>query len=162
MKTNTKITSAGIIRNADKPRVGVLSQDSLVDWAWDEIYAQGIDLSYEEFLIELREQGIEEESERWYKATDSYQSDESTFLFGNAWVKNSKGKYVIDTTKEFAAMIASSGNVTVEFSKYTARCHHTSPCYVMMDGSGPCGDLDTEGDSVIAYTLPASWIRGKE
>ena len=66
----------------------------------------------------------------------------------------------LDKTKEFAAVYNSdSGNISVEFSQTTRSCHHTSPCYVMADGSGPCGNLDTPGNSVVAYDLPREFYK---
>ena len=77
-------------------------------------------------------------------------------------VKNTDGRYEIDRSKTFAAVYSSySGNVTVEYSKHTTLCHNTSPCYTMADGSGPCGDLDTKGDTVTAYTLPPEYFKNE-
>lgn len=154
-----KITSSGIIRNEEKPRVGITQANRLDPSVFDAIY-DGIDLRYEEFLLSLKEDGIEEDSKAWYEATDRYQEEETEYLFGDAWIKNEEGKYVIDDTKDYAAVYSSAtGSISVEFSKYTKRCHHTSPCYVMADGSGPCGDLDTEGDSVVAFTLHPDYFQ---
>ena len=115
--------------------------------------SDSIDLSYEEFISELQEQGkTEDEIEA---ELDCFECDSRTFLVGNAWFKGADGKYEIDKTKEYAATYSGdSGNISIEWSKYTRKCNNTSPCYVMADGSGPCGDLDTPGDAVIAYDLP--------
>ncbi len=161
-KMTNLITSSGIIRNREKPRTGIVSMNSLAEWMHDELH-EGIDLTYEEYVEELLSQGIEQDTDAFYKATDCYECDNRTMLIGDAWVKNADGKYVIDKTKTYAATYSSSsGNIAVEWSKHTTLCHHTSPCYVMSDGSGPCGDLDTEGDSVLAYTLPSEYFNGKE
>jgi hypothetical protein len=155
-----KITAAGIIRNKEQPRVGVTSMHNLASWAIDEIETNGIDLTWESFLDDLRERGINEDSEEWQREVDYAEFDSRTILFGD-WAKDKSGKYSIDRNgpNGFAAEYSSAwGNVTVEWSRDTKACHHTSPCYVMSDGSGPCGDLDTDGDSVVAYTLPADWF----
>lgn len=60
---------------------------------------------------------------------------------------------VTDVTAK-AYHMSHEGAGPVEWSRHTTPCHHTSPCYVMADGSGPCGDLDTPGDSVVAFALP--------
>ena len=86
--------------------------------------------------------------------------DTKVILLGD-WIKVD-GKYSIDPNgKEgFAAEYNSgTGTICVEYSKHTKLCNNTSPCYVMADGSGPCGDLDSEGDTVIAYTLPVEFFR---
>ncbi len=156
-------TSSGIIRNADKPRVGVISLNSEllnqdIDIFGEEII-NGIDLGYEEYRAELEASGKtdEEIDEEMY----SYRNDESHYLFGD-WIKNADGKYEINKTGKagYAATYSSySGNICVEFSKTARRCNNTSPCYVMADGSGPCGNLDSEGDNVLAYDLPKEFYK---
>lgn len=165
----TKITSAGIIRNAEAPRVGVVNVGSLSEWIFETI-DRGIDIAWEEacedFQAELRAEGIKEDSQEWECRMQDFSDESDSFgtkiiLFGN-WEKDAGSgfaKYVPDTSGEYAASFNSDSNVvTVEWSKYTTPTHHTSPCYVMADGSGPCGDLDTPGDSVIAYTLPPEFF----
>lgn len=158
-----KITSAGVIRNAEKPRIGITNCNSLAEFAIDEIYGPNhIDLTFEELCQGLRDEGIEEDSEEWDKRLMYADCESRVILFGS-WKKDENGKYVPDTNGIFAAIFNSeSNNVAVQWSKYTTPCHHTSPCYQMADGSGPCGDLDTPGDSVIAYTLPAAFFRKDE
>jgi hypothetical protein len=125
---------------------------------FDEIHQNGIDLSFEEARAELEEQGKTDD-----EIDEALQDFEShLFLFGPAWVKVN-GKYSIDKTKDFAASYNSeTGVICVEYSQTIKACHHTSPCYVMADGSGPCGDLNTKGDSVKAYALPDDYSRGSE
>lgn len=146
-----KITSCGIIKNEDKPRVGVISANSekLSDWIYEEI-TQGIDIHFEQYINELQNEGkTEDEIE---KLTEFWENDSSTILIGD-WIKDTKGNYSPDKSKDFAASYH-EGIICVEWSKKTKPCHHTSPCYVMANGDGPCGDLETEGNSVIAYDLP--------
>ena len=178
----TKITSSGVIRNAESPRVGVVSANSLQSWFFDELYnGSAIDLTYQlwredketEIRAELVEQGMDSDTQefenelesRMQNETDHFEPSGSTWLVG-AWFRNSyTGKYEIDTSGklgDFALTYNSdSNNACVEWSTLTTPCNHTSPCYVMADGSGPCGDLNTPGDSVIAYTLPAEFFRGE-
>lgn len=166
MKTNIKITSAGIIRNPDKPRVGVVSLNSLSEWIHDTIY-DGIDLTIEEYEGETRKQitaenpGMDDDEidELVSESLSMAGFDSRVILFGS-WKKDSDGRYTPDTSGEYSAEYNSDDNlVTVEWSRHTVACHHTSPCFVMADGSGPCGDLDKPGDSVIAYTLPPEFFR---
>ena len=158
---DTLITSSGIIKNRSKPRVGVVSIRSLADWVYDEI-DQGIDLTWEEFddemnqRIEKGEISLDDAQEEM----EDVEFDTKVILLGD-WIKVD-GKYSIDPNgKEgFAAEYNSgTGTICVEYSKHTKLCNNTSPCYVMADGSGPCGDLDSEGDTVIAYTLPVEFFR---
>lgn len=156
-----KIISSGIIRNEKIPRVGVISQHSVNDSCFDAIH-NGIDLSWEEFEREIEEKVEKGELtvEEAQQELDCVEFDTRTVLFGDAWEKDDKGKYFINKTKSLAAVYSSdSGNITVEFSKHVKLCHHTSPCYVMADGSGPCADLDTPGNSVIGFTLPDYYLR---
>ena len=140
-------------------RIGVLSGRSVDEYVY-ELINEGIDLSYEEFVLDLAEEGLEEDSDEWQNRLDQYQSDESITLFGD-WEKIDN-KYVIDKNGEdgYSAEYNSGTNtICVEWSKHTTKCHPTSPCYVMADGSGPCGDLDSPGGDVTAYTLPEYLIR---
>jgi|ERR1035437_10263758 hypothetical protein len=154
-------TSSGIIKNADKPRVGVISQNSVCSDLLDDIIREGINLSYESYLEDIRADCVregkteEETEEAIEEASQCYESDSDMYLFGD-WLKNESGQYEIDRNgKEgYALTYGGMGNLCIEWSKTVKPCHHTSPCYVMADGSGPCGDLDTKGDSVLAYALP--------
>ncbi len=161
-----KITSSGIIRNEDKPRVGVTSNASL-DFL-DECFTEGIDINYEEVYADVlneikaeSENDSEMDIENEAAKRMEYYENRGPYLYGD-WVKNAEGQYEIDKNGKYGFAVTysqESGNVSVEWSRTTKRCHHTSPCYVMADGSGPCGDLDTKGDSVIAYCLPDDCIR---
>jgi len=162
-----KITSAGIIRNEDQPRVGITSRAShdLID----EAITQGIDLGYESALAEFLEfhklAGVEATEEKQQEWIDDFQS-EGPYLIGD-WIKNAEGLYEIDRNgaQGFSASFSSGSFgdiVTVEWSKAVKRCQHTSPCFVMADGSGPCGDLDTPGDSVLAFALPDDCMQTEE
>lgn len=162
-----KITSAGVIRNEDQPRTGVMSGHRLADWVFDDMYVDGIDLAWEEAHITAREEIRAENPDMSdddldvavEEALEHAEVSGSYFLFG-AWKRTEDGRYEIDRAGgDFAATYSSDSNIVcVEWSKHTAPCHHTSPCYIMADGSGPCGDLDTPGDSVIAYTLPPDYL----
>jgi hypothetical protein len=165
-------TSSGIIKNADKPRVGIISQHSVDSDLLDEILRCGINLSWDTFINDLRndltkegksEDEIEEELNN---ANDNYQNDNDIFLYGD-WEEvesgKDKGKYQINKQgKHGFALTFSGNNLCVEWSTITKLCHHTSPCYVMSNGDGPCGDLDTQGNSVLAYALPIDCLLVKE
>lgn len=144
----------------------MVSLNSLQDWIYDEI-DQGIDLSYESLYEETLEQIREENpnaddteiEEITRESMEMVEFDTRTVLFGD-WIKVD-GKYQIDTNgKEgySAEYNSGMGTVCVEYSRTTKLCNNTSPCYVMADGSGPCGDLDAEGDAVLAYTLPVDFL----
>lgn len=131
------------------PVVGITNQ--LPDWVYDLI-DKGIDLAYEEAVAELEAQGKTEDEID--KELENFES--STMLVGD-WTEDENGKYIIDENGDegFAASYNNENGdiLSIEFSKTTKWCNHTSPCYRMQDG-GPCGDLDTKGDSVLAYALP--------
>ncbi len=183
------VTSSGIIRNEDKPRVGVVNAHSLASWIFDEV-SDGVDLTYESYMLDLKGEHDQahldhvEECEaahsvgRHSDATsdheeedfddcracqrlcEQYESNDSTILIGS-WKKNDEtGLYEIETDRggDYAATYNSgSGLISVEWSRRTRRVGHTSPCFVMANGDGPCGDLDSEGDTVLAYDLPETF-----
>jgi hypothetical protein len=180
MKNETLVTSSGIIKNRSVPRVGVISANSeLLDY--DVIndlldINNVIDISFEDFLLELKNQiecelddcdlDPETKLSEIDRLVDERLETEllepgPNFLIGDAWLFNKETKsYEIDKTKELAATFNSESNIIcVEWSKFTRSCHHTSPCYVMSNGNGPCGDLNTEGDAVIAYDLPSEFYK---
>lgn len=157
----TLITSSGIIRDADKPRSGIISQHSVNSDFLDNIICNGIDLSYLDFVEQLQAEGKTEDEIQ--DACDYYESDGSEYLFGDWQLVN--GSYEINRSGKHGFALsysANSGNICVEYSAVTKRCHHTSPCYIMSDGRGPCGDLDTDGDSVVAYALPLEYLNPQE
>jgi hypothetical protein len=157
-------------RSKMKPRVGITSIHKLESSALDAI-ADSIDLTFERARLDETKRLTEENPRLDEYEIDAlvdekmecFETDSWEMLWG-AWEKNDHGKYIISPSKgEFAATYNSdTGIVCVEYSIYTAECHHTSPCYVMSDGSGPCGDLDTKGNSVVAYTLPPEYFSNKE
>ena len=140
----------------ERPVTGVISFNSeLLDQ--EKLYDltdpnNCINLTYEEALTELKEEGkTDEEIEQ---ELEFIEFDDAIYLIGDAW-EFKDGKFTINETKELAATF-SSGIICVEYSKYSKETHHTSPCYVMKDGR-PCGDLDTIGNSVRAYDLPSEF-----
>lgn len=124
------------------------------DWFWD---MNQIDLTYEEAIREIEEDSTLSEDEKEQKLDEL--GDECVsgdFRLVGDWRKNANGLYEIDKEgKEgFAATYDSNDNyICIEWSNTTKECRGTSPCFRMVDGS-PCGDLDSEGDTVIAYTFP--------
>ena len=165
MNNDTLITSSGIIRNRSIARVGVVNASSLYDDLFQDCLNEGIDLVWEEYREELLARGLEEDTPEWYKETDNCSLETHNFLLG-AWLEASNGEYYIDKSGQsgnFALTYNTETNIVcVEWSTLTTQCNNTSPCYVMADGSGPCGDLDTKGDAVTAYTLPADMFRSDE
>jgi|GEM_PF-5307147 len=170
------ITSCGIILNPELPRAGIISANSLDQDFISDIMMMGTDLNWDSNVIDLKrdaqaegeEKGLSEAEieelfeEKCEEANLSWESDGSTYLFGD-WKKDKDGKYEIDKEGKLGFSLTysiSSNSVSVEWSKTTKKCHYTSPCYVMADGSGPCGDLDTPGDSVVAFSLPEDVLRG--
>lgn len=172
MENDTLITSSGIIRNRSKPRVGVISANSLYDDLYQDCLDHGIDLSWLDFrdetLDRLRAENPDMDETDLDELLDSETQDacfdSHQFLLG-AWVKVN-GQYEIDKTGKSGSYALTynteTNTVCVEWSELTTPCRNTSPCYVMADGSGPCGDLDSKGDEVIAYTLPADMFRSDD
>jgi len=142
---------------------GIISLNELYESFLDEhVYqnANCIDLQYEEYLKNLEAQGLSEEEIN--EELENYEEEGCDYLFGD-WVQNKDGNYEINYNGNYGFALSYSNNslgsnVTVDWSKWSAKCHHTSPCYRMIDGR-PCGDLETEGDSVEAYCLPADFYK---
>src|ERR1041385_4156102 len=178
---DTLITSSGIIRNRSVPRVGVVNANSLYDDLFQDCLNNGIDLTYEDTRMEMEREVKAEFTEASLESGEEFDDsviesvidrrlehlgmDNHYFLLG-AWVKNDQGEYEIDKSGKSGDYALTynteSGIVCIEWSQYTTQCNNTSPCYVMADGSGPCGDLDTPGDAVTAYTLPKDMFHSGE
>ena len=141
------------------PKTGVVQANSLDEWFFEDLFANGIDLSYNSFIQDLEEQGLSEEEIE--QETDFYQSDCSTWLLGD-WKQDVNGMWEIDKQGKLGYALSfnsGSNTVCVDYSNVTTLCHNTSPCYVMSDNSGPCGDLDTAGTNILAYDLPKDFYR---
>jgi len=164
-----------------KPVSGITHINKLNSWVLDEIiFNEGIDLRYENYLLELRSEieeefskkgiddsEIEEELENRLDTIDfGYENDSDTalILFGD-WKKDDSGKYIIDTEGKhgFCAEYSGfcGGTVSVEFSKTLKQCRNTSPCFIMSDTGLTCGDLDSEGTDRLAYSLPVEYFRSE-
>lgn len=166
----TIVTSSGIIKNRSIPRSGIVNASSLYDELFQDCLNDGIDLTYESWRIETMERLKNDNPEMddielddlLQRENDFIDCDSHVFLLG-AWVKDSNGQYIIDKSGKSGNYAieynTENGIVCVEWSTLTKECNNTSPCYVMADGSGPCGDLDTQGNNVIAYTLPIEMFR---
>jgi hypothetical protein len=161
---DTLVTSSGIIKNRFKPRTGIVSAHSLYSELFGDCLNRGIDLTWESYkderLAELTRENPdldETEIQDLFDNDSGMECDSHVFLYG-AWVKNDIGQYEIDKTGASGSFAleynTETGIVCVEWSTETMLCGNTGPCYVMSDGSGPCGDLNSEGDTVTAYTLP--------
>jgi hypothetical protein len=165
MRSDTLITSSGIIKNRYVPRVGVVNAGSLYNELFEDCINDGIDLTWESYKDETMTRLMNDNpdlddfaiEELFETESDCVDFDSRTFLLG-AWIKNENGNYVIDRSGKSGSYAleynTGTDTVCVEWSQITKPCGNTSPCYVMADGTGPCGDLDTIGDTVIAYTLP--------
>jgi hypothetical protein len=173
MDNDTLVTSSGVIRNRSIPRVGIVNASSLYDDLFQDCLSDGIDLDWIDIVDETTERLKSENpelddtdiSEMVDSELQDFDRDSYCFLLG-AWIKGKDGQYLIDKTGNSGSYALSynteSGMVCVEWSQLTKKCMNTSPCYVMSDGSGPCGDLDTPGDAVVAYTLPIDMFRTDE
>jgi hypothetical protein len=140
------------MKNKNNPRVGVISAnfDGLNPDVINDLYLNYIDLSFEEYALEVENNDslTEDEKER---ELEFYENDNATYLIGD-WVKDPQGKYIPDEAGEFAGTIH-EGIICVEYSKTTRKVGYTSLCFLMADGSGPCGHLEQDGE-VLAYDLP--------
>ncbi len=159
----TLITSSGIIRNKSKPRVGITNVNNLHDDFYQDCLNNGIDLTWEEYDDEMnrRIENAEISIDDAQDEMECVEFDSHTFLLG-AWIKVD-GRYEIDRSGKSGSFAlqydTGSGYVSVEWSQVTKQCQNTSPCFVMANGDGPCGNLDSEGSEVIAYTLPVDFFR---
>ncbi|RYZ93396.1 MAG: hypothetical protein EOP06_01100 [Proteobacteria bacterium] len=163
---------------SESPSPGILNTHNLDSSIFD-VTDQGIDLSWEEATEEAKEearlelvsQGFDEHSddfeerherlteEKIEELSDNWEGG-STWLVGD-WKLNPEGKYDVNHEGEhgWAGTYSNQmgATLTVEWSRWVARCHHTSPCYVRADTGGRCGDLDTPGE-MCAYTVPAEYF----
>ena len=145
--------------DSETPIVGVISNNS-AEWL-HEACDNGIDLSYEDFIDELRKEheGYRnskfagehaddfDECEECEKSKEYYESDEPTYLIGSWKLVN--GMYEPDTGGEYAAKVSYDAfNCTqVLWSRYASRSELCSPCFPGQ------ADLDTPGE-YLAYQLP--------
>ena len=140
--------------------VGITNLNKLNDWVYEELNS-GIDLAYLEAKEDAGIDTNDEEAEETFN--DQYESgDYSSVLFGD-WIKGEDGLLSIDRNGKngFSAHYSNGagyGTVSVLWSRTLKNCAKTSPCFVQSDGSGPCGDLDSEGDDRLAYSLPDDYF----
>jgi len=142
------------------PVVGViaLNDPSLQYWVAGEV--NDIDLSFEEWLLEMETCMTPEEWEEYLESEEYHKTSEtSTWLFGD-W-KKVEGKYTPDHEGKngFSARYGND-NIVIEWSNFTKKARHTFFCYHMKDGR-PCGDLSADG-GWCAYTLPPDWFKEEE
>jgi hypothetical protein len=173
MLNDTLVTSSGIIKNRSKARVGVVNASSLYGDLFQDCLNDGIDLSWESLIKETTDRlalnflGLDEFelSDMVDSELQDYDLDSHVFLLG-AWVKDYHGGYMIDESGKNGSYAleynTETGIVCVNWSLKTTKCNNTSPCYVMADGSGPCADLDSKGDTVIGYTLPSDMFNERD
>lgn len=147
-----------------KPRVGIISQNSLASWIHDSSYINVSEESrYAEARAELIAAGHDEGSDAFLDGMQEYSdsaddSDGDTVLVGD-WARDAEGRYVPDTAgiRGYAIVLNHYSNIaSVEWSRTIIGARDTSPCYRMADGSGPCGDLDAlADDGYPTYDVPS-------
>lgn len=102
----------------------------------------GIDLRYEEALMEYEAENPDAED-------FEYDGEMGTVLVGFKFNDETK-QYEEDPDAEYSAIIDYDSNYTTQItmSKYAVECHRCSDCYPNQ------GDIDTPGDSYIAFCPP--------
>ncbi|RLG44004.1 MAG: hypothetical protein DRN81_05440 [Thermoproteota archaeon] len=147
-------------------KVGVTSIHNIDGEVIEDLIQNGIDLTFMEYYNERFEELLKQ-GHTDFDDIDNIISEETQDFDTDTWLIGDwtlvDGKYSInkDGPEGFAGTYnRDSCNICVEYSQYVIlNCHYTSPCYVMADGSGPCGDLDTDGD-IMAYCLPPDMFNG--
>lgn len=129
MNKNKVVNHWGKWVDSSVPTTGVYGFNQVDSWFWEEVNMNGIDLSYESFLENLWNEGIEEDSDEWQNAVDSYESFESDSLVGD-WLMDDNGKYHPDPDGDFSAIVnGSMYTIQVVLSKHIAQGNLCSPCY---------------------------------
>lgn len=115
---------------------GVISINSVHPEVIDEIFNNGIDLDYEEYIAENGED-----------AAEDYESQNPTVLLG--FIKNEKGEYDIDPDADICLIYNGDGcTIQIIKSKYVKTdCYMCSPCYPNQ------GDLDSNTGNMVCYSL---------
>lgn len=120
------------------PTTGVYGFNQVSSWVWEE---ESIDLSFEGYCDNLRNEGIEEDSDDWQHAIDEYESFESDLLIGD-WLKDSEGKYYPDPNGDYSAIVnGSMYTIQVVVSKHIAHGSPCSPCYPGQIDAGSEGEF---------------------
>lgn len=103
----------------------------------------GIDLRYEEALREWEMENPDSEDDF------EYDGEMGDVLIGFKWNDETQ-LYEEDPDAEYCAIVNYDGHYVtqVTMSKYAVECHRCSPCYPGQ------GDVDTPGDSYIAFCPP--------
>jgi hypothetical protein len=143
MNENIKTTNHyGKWVSNDKPITGVIGINELGQVFFDELYSNGINLTYEEYIRDNPENLTREELDN----LDFWDSSSDTFLIGD-WIKDKNDQYDYDPKGEYAAIV-NEDTVQVIYSKYirenVALC---SPCYPGQADSASKGDF-------MMYDLP--------
>ncbi len=125
----------GIWVDPELPITGVIGNNEIVQFISDEMFSNGIDLDWEEFI-----KSPDYESDEDY---DFFES--STWLIGD-WIQDKDELWDYDPNGEYAAIVRESVTQVV-FSKYTKKAALCSPCYPGQ------ADNDTSGE-FLAYDLP--------
>jgi hypothetical protein len=149
MKTETqeKETYRGIDYSLGKSNVdletgihyGVLSQNDLSSFAWDDVYNHGEDVAFREALEEYLSANEGDEDELTQEFADSWESDISGYVYER------EGLHLAFTETE----------VMVLKSPYVTYGQFCSPCFPGAVNLDVPMDKD---NGVKAYCLPADWF----
>jgi hypothetical protein len=155
---NNMVNHWGKWVDKSEPVTGVISFNDVAQFVSDEIASNGIDLQYEQALVDFEiyfmqehaRMPNDEEYDQFNNEMDG--CDSGDFLIGD-WFKDDAGLW--DCNKEngeYAAIVRESV-VQVVWSKYITKCKALcSPCY-----PGQCDVVqgtDEENGEFLAYNLP--------
>ena len=124
-------------------RYGVVALNSLADWAFDEFFYQGTNLTSEAAYASFREDNPEATEEDEQEFWDCYESDEE--------------EYELKTDDGLELLLSYLGGgalVWVCKSPHTTYARECSPC---VPNAGDLDSLDSTG--VRCYTLPEEWFQ---
>ncbi len=131
--------------SSDKPITGVIGINELGQAFFDELYSNGIDITYEEYIEDNPEDLTQDELDNM----DCWDSSQDTYLIGD-WIKDENGQYNYDPNGEYAAIV-NEQTVQVIYSIHirnnVALC---SPCYPGQADSASKGDF-------MMYDLPVEF-----
>lgn len=118
-------------------------QTNNAEWLWEEIFDNGIDLTWQEHVNECAEYAKND----FCSCLDGV--DGHTYIIGFE-LNDKTGKYEIDKSAEFSAIMGEVYTQVVH-SQYILDCAMCSPCYSNQ------GDLDTPGD-FPTYAIPPEYF----
>lgn len=122
---------------------GVINTNNVM-WLWDEVFNNGINISFENYMSECPD---DKDKEEW---ADNYYPDEETYYIGMIKIMDGHEDniiYEINKDVEYSAIVSSMYTQVIR-SKYFSYAYHCSPCFPGQN------DLGTSGDNPT-YALPA-------